>query len=397
MVGYVGPPEPVKLYLEQTGGWKLRDANWEPHLPLAAEQLDWFFQQGKHVPADGFIMTNLSVVQNILRAVGTIYLPDYDRTLSADDLYTFIQTETEQNFFPGSTKKPDVIGDAFRAFQFKVQELPPQDLAKAGFLALESLDQNDTLVWFRNEEIEKMAHRAGWSGAMAPKTCEGSCYEDYLYIVEANVGSNKSNCCVQRQAEYDVWFEKIENPDEYERASGIPYYQVRTDVKLKYKNNNPKIADPPRSYGSLYRNFLRIYRPPTKKVATMTISPNVQIGPSTAQTDTFPLFPGDNRFVTYLGIDGIPLEIPGQSDAEVSLQYTESIPALPQKYLLTIQRQPGIRTNAYVVRIHADPTKTPVISSVSAQLKTLEPTSTNGFMELSLELDKTTSFLIEFR
>ena len=104
--GYVEPPAPIKQYLN-SNGWLLRDSNWDPDFSQAAPIIEWFFEQGKEPEAEGVVAVNLFVAQDLMRAVGPVYLADYQETVTAENLFAKTQAHSEVGFFPGSTQKRD--------------------------------------------------------------------------------------------------------------------------------------------------------------------------------------------------------------------------------------------------------------------------------------------------
>ena len=90
----------METYLYQRGGWKLRDANWDPDFPQAVQTLLWFFDKGGYQNIDGVVTVTLSSVQEYINILGPLYLPDYNKYIDAEGLYAFAQNQTEQSFSP---------------------------------------------------------------------------------------------------------------------------------------------------------------------------------------------------------------------------------------------------------------------------------------------------------
>ena len=107
--GYIEAPPPVKEYLFQSGGWKLRDANWDPNFPDSAKTIAWFFEKGGYDSIDAVVAINFSLVQDVLRVLGPVELPDYHLTVDENSVYQFAQVQAEKDFFPGATHKSDAL------------------------------------------------------------------------------------------------------------------------------------------------------------------------------------------------------------------------------------------------------------------------------------------------
>ena len=244
--GYVDAPYPLKKFLDQGGGWKLRDANWDPHFARSVESVNWFFEQAGQPPADGVIAINFEYVESLWDVLGTVSVPDVG-LLDRTRLYPYLQSEIEENFFPGSTKKSDLMGAITRGFLRGVQDAPLTKKIVLGQRAFSGLSGKDVQLWSKDSLTQQEVLLAGWGGALQNNTANDSQdFVDYLAVNESNLGVNKANCCVERTVEYQVQFE--------------PDGMVTSSVLLDYKNNNPMLPQRPYQYGGKYVNYARVFR-----------------------------------------------------------------------------------------------------------------------------------------
>lgn len=368
--GYVKPPEPVETNLFQGGGWKLRDANWDPHFPNTAQTLKWFFEKGGYTNIDGMIATNFSVVARVLETLGPITLPDFDQTITADNLYSFAQVQTETRFFPGATNKGTILGSLARALLRKTEDLSLESQKTLAVLARDAIASKDIMFWFADPPLQRVASKYKWAGEIESIQCEGAnCFTDNLYLVEANVGINKTNCCMERKAYYDVWINE----------NGT----IRSELKLHYINHNPSTPAPPRFYGGGYRNYLRIYRSAHMQLVSAE-QRNQSISPqridSTAHSEL------------NLRDDGMIVDVGGGEETDFRAAYVSTIPldlSTQGTYVLLVQKQPGLLTNDYVIRLHYPPTLR--VATQGADIT--EP----GFIELAKTVDKNTTIVFTFQ
>lgn len=331
--GYVEAPEPVKTYLFQQGGWKLRDSNWNPNFPEAAQTMLWFFEKGGYKYVDGVVAVTLSAIQDALKPIGDVYIPDYDKHVDTETLYSFMQSQTELSFFPGATSKRDVLGAVMRSVTRAINDLPFSKKKEVADAVMRRLDARDIQIWMKNPDVQSVLESRGWDGSLRQTSCESDrCRSDALAIVEANVGINKTNCCVDRTAQYDLWF----NPDGTATSS----------VSLYYQNHNPVTPQPPKFYGGGYRNYLRIYR---RLDATLIQS---EINGSTVTrrditTEPFPTL----GLVSY----GMLVDVPGGGQTTTTAQFEHALKmgyTEAQRFLLFIWKQSGLTTNDYHLTIH---------------------------------------------
>ncbi|OGJ21716.1 MAG: hypothetical protein A2804_00130 [Candidatus Pacebacteria bacterium RIFCSPHIGHO2_01_FULL_46_10] len=337
--GYVPPPAPVAKYLFQTGGWHLRDANWDPDFPTAAQTLQWFFNKGGYAQNDGIIATNFSLFQQILDVMGPIYLPDYGQTVSAENMYGFTQVQTEQSFFPGSIQKQSILGNIARAVLRDLPQLSPEKQLRIFQIMLQSLNSKDMMIWMKDSEKQSSIKEVGWDGGVRELKCSSeNCIADNLFIVEANVGINKTNCCVDRLASYDVWIAEDGS--------------VTTTLELAYDNHNPGKVLPPRTYGGGYSVYLRMLKNTPFTLTSIerdgVLIPQSDITRTPRSSSTLQEY-GFQTLVNG-GEKGVVLarfESPQRVDLTQAVVYT-----------LLVQRQSGLLTNEYTIRFHYPPSVT---------------------------------------
>ncbi len=364
---YVKPPLPVEKYLYQEGGWKLRDSNWNPNFPDAAQTILWFFDKGGYRNIDGVIAINFSFIQKILEITGPLYVPDYNQTVSAENFYSFAQVQTEHNFFPGATNKKNILGGLSRSFMRQIHDLPREQQYHVAKTILYALQNKDIMIWSQDVSIQKLLDQYYWSGKLETAKCKvQNCVNDTLGIFESNVGINKANCCMEREVVYDIWIDGIG--------------AIKTTLTLHYVNHNPPTPDPPRFYGGGYKNYLRVYKDPEFVLHSVT-----QDSQTIAQIDQTSL--------SSLGLQeiGFLSEVPGGKQGDVILEFShDRILDVKQQgsYLLFLQPQSGMTERNYLVRLHY-----PSFLRLHLQDYTLKKNEI-GYGEFPLYVDKNT--LVEF-
>lgn len=243
--GHVEPPSPLKQYLGQIH-WYLRDSNWEPDFPTNAQKAAWFYEKEMGIKPDGVIALDLFLAQKILAATGPVDLGDYQEKISADNLFLKAQIYSQEKFFPGSTQKRDFLGALANALFSKIirerQPTPWFSLAKA---AGEAIEEKHLAIWFNHSLAEKLISEQGGGGEIKHTTCNIKhviCVEDYLMIVDANLGVNKSN-----------YFVKREIKKELNLAGG----NLASQIIINYENTSPAGV----SFAGDYKNYLRMLVP----------------------------------------------------------------------------------------------------------------------------------------
>ena len=331
--GYVEPPEPIKKYLGEAG-WYLRDSNFDPDFPKTAEKVKWFFQKETGRVVDGVVAINLFVAQKILKAMGPVVLPDYQETITADNLFERAEYHSEVGFFPGSTQKGDFLANLTSQIFQKFSQT--RNWLKIGKALFESLEEKQLLLSLNDERVMRIISRYNWDGrilenAQCPMP-NAQCIPDYLMIVESNFGINKSNYFLERQLSHEIELGE----------------EIEEKLTINYKNNSPTQTWP----GGNYKNYLRVYTPLGSQLLEAKIDERV-----------LDLGKVDISFALGKTIFGFLVKVPVGEEREVSVRYripfkiTGTVASFERQretsyaYSLLFQKQSGIDKDSLDVLI----------------------------------------------
>ena len=326
--GHVEPPADLKKYLGEAG-WYLRDANWDPDFPSSAEKIAWFFEKETGRTVDGVIGVNLFLAQKILQTTGEIQLPDYQEKINADNFFERAEYYSEINFFPGSTQKQDFLGSVVRVLFEKIK----QGDEKIWFNLIKNLrpvlQSKDLLIWLRDEDANKILVDLGLAGELKDnrnQISKNKYLDDYLMVVEANVGINKANYFLKRSFSYQV---KIEGGGE-----------IKETLRLDYQNNSSSEAFP----AGRYKSYVRIYTPPQTELLGINIKNPLNGEIKEIQSKEVEIKQEHNK-----NVFGFLLEVPIQESRSVEITYTlgQKFEEGVEKYELVLQKQPGIEDQAF--------------------------------------------------
>lgn len=255
VTGFITPPGPIQEAFGH-GNWKLRDGNWDPDFEISAKAMQWFLTEGKVKTGDGVVAINLNVFEEALKIIGEINLPDYDSVINSDNLYSIAQYEAERDFFPGSTQKKDFLSALAKNSRYIAQNISPIQIISLGNTIRKHLLSKDIQFYFDDKNIQSFVKNNNWAGKLNFPANPNS-NNDYLYLVEANLGANKANCCIKRDLKRKI----IEKEN---------FYEIITEIT--YKNNNPyENPNPPKYWGGNYKNYLRILLPKNISLTNITI------------------------------------------------------------------------------------------------------------------------------
>jgi len=201
--GHVEPPGPIRDYLGEANWW-FRDSNWDPDFPTSAKRGEWFLDKETDKQVDGVISLDLNPVKDFLKVSGPINLPDYSMTITSENLYEEVQSEVEDNFFPGTHNKASFLTALSRSILTGAGDLSPSQQVSVLKLFYKSLEERHIQVYMHDMIFQTAMRNLGWDGAVFIPSCGDECIPDLVALVEANVGVNKSNYFIKRKVDLDI-------------------------------------------------------------------------------------------------------------------------------------------------------------------------------------------------
>lgn len=329
--GHVTPPEPIAKYLASEN-WYLRDSNFDPDFAISAQQAEWFLKHEMNLSFDGVIALDLQMVQELLKGLGGVYVSDYGEQITPENLFLKTQSISELGFFPGSTQKRDFIGSLTRSMFIKVTSGKVEWGSLLSSLK-RSLDEKHALIYLHDENGQQLIEEAGWGGRLA------SVPDDYLMVVEANLGINKSNFLVDRSLDLTVT-----------KKPGV----LEHDLRVTYENESAERAYP----GGQYFSYTRVLLPKDTQVDSIKIA-SEEIKKEDIKIEVYQ----DKTMV------GFPMTIPANSTVDLVMRYYLPIDNKLVNLELLVQKQPGVVS--YPVRISASgfTDTTDVLGGVGSTIK----------------------------
>ncbi|MBP9710266.1 DUF4012 domain-containing protein [Patescibacteria group bacterium] len=189
------PPRPLQLV---GGRWEFQDANWFPDFPAAADKIRWFWSQAGQPTLDGVIAINDTLLEGLLRVTGPIEMPEYGKTLSADNVVVELQKSVELEYDRTENKPKKIIGDLMPKLLSRLKAGSREDWLKLAELGLTALETKDVQVWMTRAEEEQLVERYDWNGRLKPTL------GDALAIVEANIAGQKTDTSIQERVDHEV-------------------------------------------------------------------------------------------------------------------------------------------------------------------------------------------------
>jgi hypothetical protein len=230
-------PEPFHLI---NSAWQFQDSNWFPDFPEAAKKMMWFYEKSGGPSVDGVVAVNASLMEEMLKIVGPIDMPEYGRVMTAENFVDETQKIVELEYDKTINKPKQIIADMAPKVLEKMSKVSAKDLAVFSQAIHKAILDKDILVYVKNEEMESELESFGLAG----KLKDISDMTDYLMLVDTNIAGQKTDGKI---------FKEIVHNSEIDDGGGI----IDT-VKITRRHTGVK--------GEIFSgvrnvNYLRLYVP----------------------------------------------------------------------------------------------------------------------------------------
>lgn len=310
----VTPPYPLtrKLQLKR---WKFRDSNFSPDFPTNAEKAMYFYRlAGGGQKFDGVMAVNSTIFDRALEITGPIQVPGYPETYTSTDGSLKLQERVEKAYL-GDDVAAELKQNRKAIMRPLAAEMVKrltqiENIPKALELGRAELRERDIMLYFKDPELQKIVVEAKWAGAVNTEW-----KDDYLMLVDANMGALKSDYYMRRAVDYVVDFTG-EKP-----VATLTHTYTHTATRGDWRTSD-------------YHTYLRAYVPEGS-----TLLERKLVG--------YPLT--DKAFgKTYFGVF-VDTLINGSTAGMIKYQLPDTI--RPENYKLLIEKQSGVGTIPVTVTI----------------------------------------------
>ena len=339
---YPKPPEPLQRFM-LADYWVTRDANWSPDFPTAAQQAQVLYTLSTGVKTQGVIAFNQLAIQKILEVIGSVQVPGTDGLVTAENVEEYMRQAWAQAPEEGLSQEwwlhrkdfmhqlGNVILD--KALNSSNQE---QGLNLARTM-VDLLDQGQLLVYFNDPPAQVALEEGGWDGALHP----GS--NDYLYLVDSNVGFNKVDSVIQRSLTYHVDLSDLIHPI------------GEVTITYQHTGSGDLACKQAISYGNgtyqdmqqrCYLDYWRVFVPGGSELLASTAQPVPadELLNGLGWSGQVESLTGEAGTQVFAGLLMLPPAQSSQIDVSYSLLPSIIQPVEPnlQEYALQVQVQPGL-------------------------------------------------------
>ncbi len=362
LTAHVEPPDAIEKYLNQPHFF-LRDSAFYPDFVSGYTQAVSFLEKEMNLTnfAGGALFTTTSVEQ-LLKAFGEIYLPDYDEKVDSKNFYLKAQIYSEKDFFPGSLQKKNFLASLMRQLFISLDTVSPRILASE---FKKAADEKQIVFFFNDPALEEEMNNLYWSGRVIEPRCSAqveNCIVDYMFPYDANLGVNKANFFVTRSLDLKITIDQ----------KG----QIRHTLTAVYKNDSPGEVFP----GGTYKNYFQLMIPQDTIIDEITKN-----GVSVEEYDTY-----ERQYNTV----GFLLEVPPRRTVEVKIAYHTDHPFQNGRGILQLitQKQIGAKNGDFRLTLELPSNMyllnqnfTPLVKGNSIVYNTVLSTDKIFFIELTKE------------
>ncbi len=181
--------------------WQFQDANWFADFPSSAQKILSFYKQTRPERIDGVIAINSYILPEIIRLIGDIELPEYDKVLTPENVLYEIQSAVELEYDLEENKPKKIIGDLFEVITQRLLEEDDIGLIDVLQIINKGLLERDIQMYFVHPELQEKVHSWRWSGEL--QNTSG----DYLMLVNSNIGGAKTDKFMSQESILDSYIQ----------------------------------------------------------------------------------------------------------------------------------------------------------------------------------------------
>ncbi len=200
------PPAPLKQYLG-VDKWYMRDANWSPDYPTAAQEILRFYKmENAALPKpdpindfDGVIAITPELITDLMQLTGPITVEG--ETYTPQNFVDLLQYKVERGYVQlgvSSWQRKEVVGEIAKLIKERLLDLPLGRWPEMINLISNNVARKNILLYSNDQALQTLIKEQGWSGEVRHD------WGDYLMVVDANMAALKTDAVMDRQIEYSL-------------------------------------------------------------------------------------------------------------------------------------------------------------------------------------------------
>lgn len=198
----IEPPYPMKETLH-IDAWQMRDSNFSPDFEVNAKKAEEFYYLGNGGEKfDAIIGMTGNVFSSILSVLGPVTIEGYPDEYNSENALLTLEYQVEKAFDEQGVDRRDrknIMGDLANEISNKISNIGVSEKIDLAKELINSLNKKDIQLYFKDQDVQSAIGSVGWDG----KVKEGW-KNDYLMVVDANLGAFKSDYYIKRTLDYSV-------------------------------------------------------------------------------------------------------------------------------------------------------------------------------------------------
>ncbi|HCC23353.1 TPA: hypothetical protein DF272_04245 [Candidatus Falkowbacteria bacterium] len=190
----VESPTPLHLINPK---WELQDSNWFFDFPTSAKKIQWFFENAGGPSVDGVIAINATVLSDLLTTTNPIYLPEYGKTITAENVIIETQKSVEIEYDKKENKPKQFIADLAPKLLEQLFDGRQTNLVGLVKVLKTGLQTKDIQVYFNNNLHQEQFASQGWTGEMKDTS------QDYLAVINTNIAGGKTDLYINQTIDHE--------------------------------------------------------------------------------------------------------------------------------------------------------------------------------------------------
>lgn len=153
---------PVQLQ-NSTTSWGMRDMNWFLDFPTSAGKAASFYRKSGGGAVDGVVVLDEELLADLLYMTGPVSASSGE--INTDNILTILRAHVQkqkEKIIPVS-----VLNETIPLLFKKLALLSEEDISSALHMFTDALSRKNAMVWFRDEELQKIATEERWDGSIS--------------------------------------------------------------------------------------------------------------------------------------------------------------------------------------------------------------------------------------
>jgi hypothetical protein len=230
-----------------------RDANWFTNYPTAALYAEYLYSYTNAHSVDGVIAFDQQMLVDVLGVTGPVEVEGVSYLIDASNVVSYMRsakTPTSEDLSSPGWNNKLFINKLTRALIVKMFSGDVQ-WEQLFIVLLRVLDEHHLLLQLDSPTMTSFLERYHWDGAVRPGA------DDFLMVVDTNIGFNKTNADVESNLSYDVDLTKPFSP-----TASLKVIHKNNAAQINFcKHWNKVRAEGEKDYPitDCYWNYLRVY------------------------------------------------------------------------------------------------------------------------------------------